>query len=299
LASPLAPVILFVYNRPWHTRQTVEALQKNPLAQESSLYIFADGAKDSHDAAQVQQVRNYIRTIFGFQDIHITESPRNKGLADSVIEGVSQIINSNGRAIVMEDDMICAGNFLQFMNDALNTYSLHPQIFSISGYSYPIPVPATYQADVYLLPRASSWGWATWADRWNKTDWKVSDYTQFIRDKHAKKAFAQGGEDLVYMLMKQQKGFINSWAVRWSYAHYKHEAYCLFLVKSKINNIGTDNSGTHSPNTNKYATQVSNAPYLLPLQIQPDSRIVAALQRFFKPSLLRKLINYVILRQVH
>jgi hypothetical protein len=271
-------------------------LQKNPLAYKSSLYIFADGAKDNTDAARVQEVRNYIHTISGFQDIYIAESPQNKGLANSVIEGVSQIINSAGRAIVMEDDMICASNFLQFMNDALNTYSLHPQIFSISGYSYPIPVPASYQSDVYLLPRASSWGWATWADRWNKTDWQVSDYSQFVRDKGAKKAFAQGGEDLVYMLMKQQKGFINSWAVRWSYAHYKHQAYCLFLVKSKINNIGTDDSGTHSPNTTKYATQVSNASYILPLHIQPDSRIVAALQRFFKPSLLRKLINYVMLK---
>jgi hypothetical protein len=24
----LAPIVLFVYNRPWHTQQTIEALQK-------------------------------------------------------------------------------------------------------------------------------------------------------------------------------------------------------------------------------------------------------------------------------
>ncbi len=31
----LAPIVLFVYNRPWHTKQTIEALQKNELASEN------------------------------------------------------------------------------------------------------------------------------------------------------------------------------------------------------------------------------------------------------------------------
>jgi len=37
--TSLAPIVLFTYNRPWHTMQTVEALQKNELASKSELFI--------------------------------------------------------------------------------------------------------------------------------------------------------------------------------------------------------------------------------------------------------------------
>ena len=40
--TDLAPVVIFTYNRPWHTQQTLEALQKNQLANESELFIYSD-----------------------------------------------------------------------------------------------------------------------------------------------------------------------------------------------------------------------------------------------------------------
>lgn len=42
----LSPIVLFVYNRPDHTRQTVKALQKNELAEQSELFIYIDEAKN-------------------------------------------------------------------------------------------------------------------------------------------------------------------------------------------------------------------------------------------------------------
>jgi hypothetical protein len=296
LEQSLAPIILFVYNRLWHTRQTVESLQKNLLATRSELHIFSDGPKLAQDTSLVQEVRNYINIISGFKKVYLYENASNQGLANSVIGGVTQIMNSHGKAIVMEDDMISAHNFLQFMNDALNTYEKHLHIFSISGYSYPISLPANYTKDVYLLPRASSWGWATWADRWEKADWQISDYKQFSNSREAKKTFARGGEDLISMLQKQQKGLISSWAIRWTYTHYKNKAYCMHLVKSKIHNIGTDNSGTHIRTTRRYDAEVSDDNYTLPSQITPDEEIIRNLYTFFKLSLLRKLINFFLLR---
>lgn len=41
----LAPIVIFTYNRPWHTQQTVEALLKNEYASESDLIIFSDAPK--------------------------------------------------------------------------------------------------------------------------------------------------------------------------------------------------------------------------------------------------------------
>ena len=42
----LVPIVVFTYNRPWHTQQTVEALLKNEYASESDLIIFSDAPKN-------------------------------------------------------------------------------------------------------------------------------------------------------------------------------------------------------------------------------------------------------------
>jgi len=296
MKNRLAPIVLFVYNRPSHTQRTVESLQKCHLASDSELFIFSDAARNATDAVAVQQVREYIQTIYGFKKSTITTRQNNLGLARSVIDGVTQVLHENGKAIVLEDDMVFAEDFLVFLNEALNTYQNHQTVFSISGYSYPILIPATYSKDVYLLPRASSWGWATWADRWAKADWKVSDYQKFLHSKTMQREFAQGGKDLVYMLMRQQKGMINSWAVRWSYTLYKNQAYCLFPRKSKLQNIGNDRSGTHSPRTTRFETELSNAPLELDTNLQPDPIIIKNLQKFFQPSLYREMINHILLK---
>jgi hypothetical protein len=213
-----------------------------------------------------------------------------------VISGVTQVLQEHGRAIVLEDDLVFARNYLQFMNDALSAYVAHSRIFSVSGYSYPLRIPGDFAGDVYLLPRASSWGWGTWLDRWEKSHWQVTDYPQFVRSREMQRGFAEGGEDLVYMLRKQQLGRIDSWAVRWSYAHYKHNAYCLFPVKSKVQNTGNDKSGTHSPRTTRFRTELSDAPYRLSPAPEADPRLVRSLRKFFKPSYFRKIINAFVLR---
>ncbi len=292
----LAPLILFVYNRPWHTQQTVEALLRNPLAQQTELYVFADGAKQQDDPARVAEVRQYVKGIKGFRNVLISESKINLGLAKSVIAGVSSVLVRHENAIVMEDDLVCSTDFLDFMNQALKVYQFNPAIFSVSGYTYPIREPQNYRSDVYLFPRASSWGWGTWTDRWQQADWNLSDFSQFIRDKQAHTAFMRGGEDLLPMLLKQQLGKIDSWAIRWTYAHYKHNAGCLSPVKPKIHSIGADNSGTHLGNTKRYAVQLSEEPVRLEANIAVNEQVLKSLQSFFRLSLIRRLINLLTLR---
>ncbi len=296
LSSSLTPIILFVYNRLWHTQQTLQSLQNCQYASESELYIFSDAAKTTDDAEKVAQVRSFIHTVQGFKKIIIIEREENYGLAASVIAGVTEVIQRHQKAIVLEDDMIFSEDFLKFINETLHFYQHHTNIFSISGYSYPISLPETFTQDVYLLPRASSWGWATWADRWTKADWQVADYPKFLQDKSIQQGFAQGGKDLVYMLIKQQKGLVNSWAVRWSYTHYKHQAYGLFPRKSKVQNIGNDKSGIHSPDTNRFETHFGNSSIHLDESPVIHAEIIKNLQKFFQPSVVREIINYFKLR---
>ncbi len=130
----LAPIILFTYNRPWHTRQTIEALQKNLYADKSRLIILSDGPKTEIDVPKVQKVREYIKTVKGFRSIEIIEREKNWGLANNIIDGVTRIINEYGKIIVLEDDIVTSPYFLKFMNEALEFYKDEERVMHISGY---------------------------------------------------------------------------------------------------------------------------------------------------------------------
>ena len=160
----LSPIVLFVYNRPWHTRQAIKALQNNELADRSDLFIYSDGPKGEQTDKAVQKVREYIYTINGFKTVTIRERKENMGLAGSIIDGVTAIVKEYGRVVVLEDDLVTSPFFLRYMNDALKLYEHDERIISIAGYIYPLSVklPTTF-----FLRGADCWGWATWKRGWN------------------------------------------------------------------------------------------------------------------------------------
>lgn len=244
----LSPVILFVYNRPKHTQQVIASLKKNLLAKQTELYVYSDGPKTEQDNNNVRQVRNCLEEITGFKKVTLIKREKNYGLANSIILGATEIINKYRKIIVLEDDLITSPNFLDYMNKALDFYQNNQKVYSISGYNHPanlMPIPNNYQLDLYFTPRASSWGWATWQDRWMKADWPISDFDKFKSNKQQQKEFNQGGNDLTKMLFLQMKGEIDSWAIRWCYTHYKNHAFAVWPVQSYINNIGLDGTGSH------------------------------------------------------
>ena len=137
-----APIILFVYNRPEHTKKTVETLKQNEHARESELFVFADGPKEEtieEQLSKIHQVREYISTIDGFRNVHIETSNHNRGLANSVIYGVTKIVNQYGRVIVLEDDIVTSTQFLKYMNQSLDTYEDCEQVTISSSKTITLP----------------------------------------------------------------------------------------------------------------------------------------------------------------
>ena len=245
--SSFAPVVLFVYNRPDKTRATLETLRSNSLASQSDLFVFSDAAKNERARKGVELVREYLDGIGeGFQSVQVIRREENWGLAKSVIEGVSEVLREYGRVIVVEDDIRTAPQFLQFMNDALDYYQNQPRVFSVSGCHMPFEVSKNYSFDAYFTYRAMSWTWGTWLDCWENVDWKVEDYSDFLRDSKRMARLGKGGNDLCDMLDGQMRSKINSWAIRWCYHHAKHDAYGICPRGGLINNTGLDGSGTHS-----------------------------------------------------
>lgn len=246
----LAPIALFTFKKLEPLKQTINALKVNSLAINSHLYIYSDAASKENDKESVNAVRKFIKTITGFKTITIIEAESNRGLANSIIHGVSNILNDYDRVIVLEDDLISSNNFLSYMNNALNYYENYSNIFSIAGYSPPIEKPIEYNYDVYFTFRASSWGWGTWKKQWEVIDWRVSSYNKFKHDNTAKKKFNKMGSDMTSMLAKQIKGKSDSWAIRWCFHQFQNNLYTVFPIKSKINNIGFTETATHTNSKN-------------------------------------------------
>ncbi|MBI5007634.1 MAG: glycosyltransferase [Nitrosomonadales bacterium] len=253
-----APIALFVYNRPEHTRRTVEALQKNALAQESDLIVFSDAPKSQSQTEAVREVRQYIHRIGGFKSIVIVERETNLGLARSIIDGVSRVVDAQGRIIVLEDDLVTSPYFLDFMNRALDAYQDDEKVMHISGYMFPID--QTDLPETFFLRTASCWGWATWSRAWQHFE-KNPGLLPGEFDASAIRRFDMDGANSFWAQVEQNaQGLIDTWAVFWYASVFKKNGLCLHPRVSMVNNIGHDDSGEHCRQTDVFATTLASKP---------------------------------------
>ena len=259
------------------------------------MLIFADGPKNEQAAPAIREVRKLIRTIEGFKSVTVIERERNLGLSKSVICGVTQLCNEYGRAIVVEDDVLTAPDFLTFVNQGLQRYESESRVFSIGAFNLPIVAPLTYSYDAFCSYRFLCWGWGTWKDRWEKADWSVKDFPDFMADREKQKRFNRGGDDLSWLLTLQMEGKIDSWDTIWAYAHSKHDALALLPVSSKTYNIGLDGTGTHCKRA-AFEQHVlepgTSSDYRFPDSVNVHSYFVAEIQRFHRPSMARRFVRF-------
>lgn len=271
-----APVVVFGFNRPDVFGKTIRALKNNSLATDTNLYIFIDGPRNEEDAPKVDDVVKIAHAVTGFKSVTVNASPLNKGLANSIISGVTEIIKQYGRVIVVEDDLIVATSFLTYMNQFLDKYEHDYRIFQVSGFGVKIKPPKDYNYDIYMHIRAQSWTWGTWKGRWETVDWKVSDFIELSRNKKKQRAFNEGGSDLFDMLKGYMNGINNSWYIRFNYSMFKQKKYAIVPVKSLVLNEGFGAEATHCNTYNRYKVDFQGEEksfFTSPDTIEPDARL--------------------------
>lgn len=250
----LAPIVLFAFNRLEPLKSCVVSLLANKQASETDLIVFVDGPRETKEgeAKKVEAVRQFVSNIVGFKKVEKHFSGVNKGLANSIIEGVTKTIKKYGRVIVLEDDLYVAPTFLSYMNTILTAYETDKRIMQVSGYSSKIQNYERYKQDFYLSGRAHSWSWGTWKDRWETVDWEVKDFDELEANKQQQRAFCKYGSDLYGMLRGWRYGRNNSWFIRFNYSMHKQGRYCIAPVRSLVRNEGFGPEATHTSVYNRY-----------------------------------------------
>ena len=262
-----APILLFAYNRPDHLQHTLEALLRNPLAAESELYVYSDAARTEEDQEAVAQVRRLIHRITGFQQVHITERPENWGLAHSIIDGVTTQVERHGRVIVLEDDLVVAPHFLDFMNDALEAYKDEQRVGHIQACDF---TQDPNLPDTFLIKWTGSWGWATWQRAWKLFNPDGRALLNELENRHLTHTFDFNGRyGYTRMLRRQTEGKNNSWAIRWNASLFLADVLSLNVGRSLVQNMGFDGSGTNCGGGGLYASRL----YTGRLEVRPISPV--------------------------
>ncbi len=297
----LAPVMITTYSRITHLQRTIEALLKNDLAEETTVFVYLDGPRPG-DEEKVEAVRRYLATISGFAAFHVVERQKNMGAHENAKCANYEIMDKYGALIRMEDDIVTAPGFLRFMNQALVKYEGDHNVFSISGYCPPIKIPNNYQYDALVLQIFNGWGCGLWRDRLDDAYHQITpeEFKKFAANKKLSRAIVKAGrKDILTMLEAVAHGKLDAADVVSMYTQFLHGQYTLYPTQSLVQNIGMDGSGFHCGNTDYFEGALNRkTTFRLPDQLMVDRRIVKSHRKYWdhyydrnKLGVFRSVIN--------
>lgn len=278
-----APIVLFVYARPDHTRRTIEALALNELADHSDLIVYADAARNESEAVKVRAVRELVNAASGFRSLTVIERETNYGLARNIIEGVTDVCNRYGRAIVLEDDIVTSPHFLSYMNNALDRYAGEPRIWHISGWNVTIGIEKENRAFAWRMMEC--WGWATWSDKWRFFRKDTNFLMGAINPDEKRRFNLDGYVDYFSQILANANKEINTWAVYWYATIFLNDGLCISPYQSLVSNIGLDGSGLHCGRSRSLAQMhLGGQVDRWPDGIYEDVEVVSKIKRYHKKS---------------
>jgi hypothetical protein len=292
-----APVLVLGYNRPKHLRRALLALSSNTDSKFTDFYISIDGPRNSSEEILIDECQKIASLDYGFKSKKYLFSESNMGLAKTVITKVSNILENHGSIIVVEDDLVVSKHFLRYMNLGLQKYQLEKRVASIHGYQYPIGIKTK---ECVFLRGADCWGWATWKDRWDSVEFDVEILLKQINTNSIRKSFDLDGYQSNYkLLIKQNMGEVDSWAIRWHASMFIQNCLTLYPPESLVINTGLDGSGTHESFNTIFDTELSNqSEWVFPIEIK-ESKVFKKLlkkyfKRFFHQKSYIKLVKYLV-----
>ncbi|MHC1753257.1 sugar transferase [Humidesulfovibrio sp.] len=277
---PHAPIALFCFNRPEHLAKTLDSLSQAHGLRQSVIHAFCDGPRNDADQDGVAAVRALLRQRSATLPIVLHEKQANLGLQQSIVQGVTELVETQGRAIVLEDDILVSPHFLSFMNDALDRYADEPKVMHIAAYFPPTPVEGLPQCFFYRP--ASCWGWATWAESWRHLQLDAASLLSRLEGEAGHAFNLEGAYGFLNHLKLNLQGRINTWAIFWYASVYLRGGLCLHPARSLAWNIGHDGSGANCKGTSVFDVELAQEPVTrFPEELRECPEALARARAFF------------------
>ncbi|PAF45190.1 glycosyltransferase [Helicobacter sp. 11S02596-1] len=244
--NTFAPVLITVYDRLDCLQNAVSSLLKNKECEKTDLYIVSDYAYKEEHKEIIAKIREYIRSIKGFQNVEGIFWDHNKGSFDSSRDAIKYVFSKYDRLIFFEDDILVSNRFLEYMNNALEFYKDDERIVSItSNTHYKLKPHKQYPNDVFLLKVYSPWGSGIWKNRYESVDWELKDIDTFLQDKKQIKAFNAISPHMLPLLLDMLEKGKKHGDICWCYHMFKTKQFTLFPIKPLSVNRGHDGRGEH------------------------------------------------------
>lgn len=298
----LSPIVIFAWRRPKLFLQTIDSLSRCFLFKESDVFVFIDGPRHDKDNILIEETYKIAQKIKS-RKLEIIRRDRNFGLKNNIKMGVGEVISKYGRAIVVEEDLIFARDFLVFMNKALEHYSDIQDVFSVTGYCPKINIPEDYKYSVFFFFRVSSWGWGTWERVWKgfeSFELSRSHIESVINDPMEFHRFCAGGYDLKDIALNALN---KSWAIEFQYYHYLSSSLCVYPIRTKLKHMGFregENIGFQRIKFSDFPfdPEFCESNYSFPSKIFVDWRIFCEFHKHINdvirpPSLYEKILFYL------
>lgn len=243
--TTLAPIAVFAYRRAELLERCLDALEQCPEFAASKVYVFVDGPRNEAEAEAVYAVRDLVRGRLR-PNMTVVARETNRGLANSIIAEVTDLVGRYGRIIVIEDDLVVEPTALSWLNQSLEIYKNDPRVMQVSAYQYRTPefgdrLTGNFQHFT------TTWGWATWKRAWDAFDPEAEGWQQVATPGPARKAFDAGGTyPFSDMLVSQMCGELDSWGIRWSWSMHKARGMTLMPPRSLVRNEGMNESATNN-----------------------------------------------------
>jgi hypothetical protein len=252
------PVAVFAFKRPDYLSKTLAALGKCRGISKREVVIFCDGSRENVHGEKdaTRAVQELARKWISARSGRIVVSKGNLGLRRSITAGVTELVAEHGRVIVLEDDIIVAPSFLEYMDDSLCRFSEVESIWQVSGYFVPSS-NAPLRPGCLGLP--GCWGWATWERAWRHYNDDASLLLKRIPESDYHKFNVYGSYNYIDDLRLNAEGKMDTWHVRWYASMFLHDALAIFPGKSLTRNIGFDSRGTHCGSGSMARTFVSQS----------------------------------------
>lgn len=234
-----SPVLFITFNRIEQTKKVFESIKR---AKPKKLYIASDGPRNDvkDEKKKVLFIRNYLQDNISWDcDLKTLYKEHNTGCKKAVSSAINWFFSKESQGIILEDDCLPSSSFFRFCDELLERYKNDLRIWNIGGYK---PLKIQVNSASYEFSEFSHiWGWASWADRWDKFDLNIPKLEEFSKQK--RKIFTINRINL--QRMEELKN-LHEWGNQWNFCIRSNNGLSIRPHKNLVHNIGYGEGGTHT-----------------------------------------------------